>query len=75
MTLFKSRYYTVYRGIFRSNQNKDMKKTIPLAAIAMLGLSVFPVYADNASATKAATEAAATAEKIPVYIVVVSGKG
>ena len=65
----------VYRGHFRSNQNKDMKKTIPFAAVAMLGLSLSPIHADTASTTKAATEAAATAEKIPVYIVVVSGKG
>ncbi len=52
-----------------------MKKTIPFATIAMLGLSLSPIHADDATTTKAATEAAATVEKIPVYIVVVSGKG
>jgi len=47
-----------------------------MTALAMLGLSVFPVYADDAATTtKPATEQAATAEKIPVYVIVVSGKG
>jgi len=52
-----------------------MKKTIPFAACAMLGLSLSPIHAADAATTdKPAAEQAAVA-KVPVYLVVFSGKG
>ena len=51
-----------------------MKTTIPFVALAMVGLSLSPIHAADATATKSATEMVA-GDKIPVYVVVVSGKG
>jgi len=53
-----------------------MKTTIPLAALAILGLAMVPAHAaDAATETKPATEQASAAKKIPVYVLMISGKG
>ncbi|BDS09014.1 hypothetical protein NT6N_40540 [Oceaniferula spumae] len=53
-----------------------MKTTIPITALAAFGLAILPVSADDAAtAVKPASEQAAAVKKIPVYVLMVSGKG
>jgi len=60
---------------FRINNYSKMKKTIPFAAFAMLGLSLSPIHAADTATTEKPASAQAAADKVPVYVIVVSGKG
>lgn len=53
-----------------------MHSTIPLAALAILGLAMVSASADDRAETgQAASAQVAAAKKIPVYILQVSGTG
>lgn len=52
-----------------------MKNTIPLTALAILGLAMVSATADDVVKTDKPAKEQAAAKKIPVYILQVSGLG